>query len=434
MRRFWAFAAVVVAACAVAACAWQPEIDPVSPPRPGSFDAKLVQRGAQLAAIGDCAGCHTRQGGAPFAGGVPLATPFGTVYGTNITPDLAYGIGGWSEMAFTRAMRQGVARDGRHLYPAFPYDHFTLLTDDDIHALYAYLMTRQPVALESPKNRLTFPFSVRPLVGAWKLLYFKQARFQPDATKSAQWNRGAYLAEGLGHCGACHTPRNRLGAEQKNRQLAGGLVEGWYAPALNEASPSPIPWTPEDLATYLATGIAERHAMAAGPMQAVAHELGRAPRDDVQAIAAYVASAMGPTTQAREARAEAALQLARREASAAGGASVAESDATLRLGKSLYAGACASCHEAGRHVSSSGGLELPLAVALYDPEPASLINIVRDGIRPPQGEPGRWMPAFAAAFTDEQLTALATYLRTLAPGAVPWKGLDEAVRKARSHG
>ena len=176
------------------------------------------------------------------------------------------------------------------------------------------------------------------------------------------------------------------------------MIEGWYAPPRNDASPSPIPWTAEQLATYLSTGIAERHAIAGGPMQAVTRELGRAPAADVRAIAAYIQSAMGPVSDAREARARAALQLAGRRPSAVGGSSAEERDATLRLGKSLYVGVCASCHEAGRNVSSNGALELPLAVALYDAEPASLLNIIRDGIRPLDGEPGRWMPGFRGAW------------------------------------
>ncbi|HEX7054270.1 MAG TPA: c-type cytochrome [Burkholderiales bacterium] len=418
------FAVVVAGIAAFLAFAWRPALDPVAAPGRDAFDPQLVARGRELAAVGDCAGCHTRPGGAPFAGGVALATPFGTLFGTNITPDPKFGIGNWSEAAFRRAMREGVARDGRHLYPAFPYGHFTLLDDADIAALYAYFMTREPVNAAPPEHELAFPFNLRPLLAGWKRLYFEERRFQADASKSAQWNRGAYLVRGLGHCGACHTPRNRLGAEHKHRQLAGALVEGWYAPALNEASPSPIPWTPEDLATYLATGIAERHAMAAGPMQTVTHELGRAAPEDVRAIAAYIHGTMGPLTQAREARARAAIDLARREPSAAAGSSVELRDARLRLGKALYLGACASCHERGRELSSGGALELPLAVALYEPEPASLVNIIRDGIQPPPGETGRWMPGFAGAFNEEQMLALLTYLRTLAPGAPPWQDLE----------
>ncbi len=404
--------AVVVFSSGLAGCA--SEIAPVDPSSRSTFDPQLVAHGRELAAIGDCAGCHTVAGGAPFGGGVALATPFGTIFGTNITPDAKSGIGNWSEEAFRRAMREGVSRDGRPLYPAFPYDHFTLLADDDIRALYAFLMTRAPASGKAPDNELRFPYNLRPLIAGWKALYFREARYQPDASKSAQWNRGAYLVAGLGHCGACHTPRDRLGAELKSRPLAGGMTEGWYAPALNDASPSPIPWTPEHLAAYLSTGIAERHAIAAGPMQGVTHELGHASPADVRAIAAYIRSAMGPATEAREARAKAALELARRAPSAASGSGAGPRDATLRLGESLYVNACASCHEAGRGISSSGALELPLAVALYDPEPASLLNIIREGIRPPDGEPGRWMPAFRGAFTDEQLTALVAYLHTFA--------------------
>lgn len=421
MTRTWASLWGILAALVLAGCA--SKISPSTKTPREVFDARLVKRGAELAALGDCAGCHTRSGGRPFAGGVPLETPFGTVFGTNITPDAAYGIGAWSEAAFRRAMREGVARDGHELYPAFPYDHFTRLSDEDIRALYAFLMTRDPVAERPPADRLTFPLNLRPLIAAWKALYFKPARFQPDVTKSAEWNRGAYLVEGLGHCGACHTPRNRLGAEEQGRPLAGGMVEGWYAPALDQASPSPIPWTAAGLATYLATGIAREHAMAAGPMQAVTRELRHAAPADVRAIAAYIASRMGPTTEARAARARAALEIAQHGPLAAPGADLVDRDPTLSLGRTLYSGACASCHDSGRGVSSDSALQLSLAVALYDPQPASLLNIIRGGIRPPQSDPGRFMPAFAGAFTDEQLRALAKYLHTLAPGAPPWRDL-----------
>jgi mono/diheme cytochrome c family protein len=396
----WAVVAAVLPVVLAAFTGCASQIAPAAPPRE-VFDPPLVRQGAQLAAIGDCAGCHTRSGGAPLAGGVALATPFGTIYGSNITPDEKFGIGAWSEEAFRRAMREGVSRDGRHLYPAFPYEHFTLLSDDDLHALYAYLMTRQPVATKAPDNELRFPYNLRPLLAGWKALYFREARYQPDETKSAEWNRGAYLVEGLGHCGACHTPRNRLGAEQKNRALSGGMIEGWYAPALDAASPSPVPWTPEALATYLSTGIAERHAIAGGPMQTVTHELGYASPADVRAIAGYIVSSISSPTKPSV-------------ASAASGAGTSQPDAALQLGKTLYAGACASCHDAGRGVSSDTALELPLAVAVHDPEPASLIRIIEDGIRPPEGEPGRWMPGFRGTFTDQQLAALVAYLRSFA--------------------
>src|SRR5947209_17032374 len=179
---------------------------------PRSFAPDLIKRGGELAALGYCASCHTAEAGKPFAGGRPLATPFGTIYGTNITPDPETGISLWSQAAFNRAMRDGVDRAGRDLYPAFPYDHFTKLADEDLTALYAFLMTREPVNAPNPGNELAFPYNVRPLLAGWKLLYLNKDVVAPDKGKSAEWNRGAYLVEALSHCGACATPAGRLGA------------------------------------------------------------------------------------------------------------------------------------------------------------------------------------------------------------------------------
>jgi mono/diheme cytochrome c family protein len=241
------------------ALTWRPSIDAVEPPPRSNFDAKLIATGAQLATIGDCNACHTAPGGKTYAGGRALETPFGTIYGTNITPDPYTGIGNWSQQAFVRAMREGVDREGNHLYPAFPYNHFTIVSDDDLAALYAYVMTREPVRVQTPANELRFPFNVRALVAGWKLLFLDRAAFESSAQQSAEWNRGAYLVQGLAHCGACHTPRNRMGAEKKDALFAGGEIEGWHAPALDASAPAPVPWTAERLYTYLRTGSEEAH-------------------------------------------------------------------------------------------------------------------------------------------------------------------------------
>lgn len=443
LRRSAIVAAVIFAAAivAIAALARHAEL-PASAAAPASFDAATVARGARLAAVGDCASCHTARNGRPYAGGVPLPTPFGTIHGTNVTPDRETGIGAWSEPAFVRAMRAGVSRDGHQLYPAFPYDHFTHTADGDLHALYAYLMTRDPVRAPNPANDLRFPFGLRPLVAAWNVLYLDRRPSRPDPAQSAEWNRGAYLARSLGHCGGCHTPRNALGAERRGRAFAGGEAEGWYVPALNAASPSPLPWTVEQLTSYLRTGIAAGHAIAGGPMQQVVESLARADERDVHAIAVYIASVLGPTNAEREARAAAARQRAERGTLAAAAAddvrrsdaaSGADADADpIRVGRTVYANACASCHEGGRAVSSNGALRLPLAVAVHDPDPRSLLRIVREGIAPPPAEPGRWMPAFGATITDEQLIGLLAYLRRDAAGAPPWPDLAQAVRETRT--
>ncbi len=242
-----------VLATAVALCAavvgigaavlpWR-SIAPIARPDASVYSAATIARGEQLAGLGDCAVCHTAANGILNAGGRPLETPFGTIYSTNITPDVETGIGAWSYPAFERAMREGIHRDGRQLYPAFPYTHFARTSDADLQALYAYLMAQSPVRAEARPNALAFPFNWRPLLAGGNALFHQPKVFQADATKSEVWNRGAYLVEGLGHCSACHSPRNALGAERANAYLAGGFAEGWEAPSLTSLSQAPIPWS-----------------------------------------------------------------------------------------------------------------------------------------------------------------------------------------------
>jgi mono/diheme cytochrome c family protein len=244
---------VVLALCCAfvaAACSTRSPIAGIESRVGVAFDPALVAHGERLAAIGNCITCHTVSGQPAYSGGYPVRTPFGTVYGTNLTPDADTGLGRWSEDAFRRAMREGVGRDGRHLYPAFPYDHFALLTDPDLHALYAFLMTREPVRKTTPPNDVWVP---RPLIGAWKALYLREGvgAATGPAPATPLLARGRYLVDGLAHCGACHTPRNALGAERRERAFDGADVDGWHAPALNARSTSPVPWTVEALAAYL---------------------------------------------------------------------------------------------------------------------------------------------------------------------------------------
>jgi len=388
-------------------CATRSALLPLEQPQ--RFPREQVTKGAELAHLGNCLGCHTTEGGKPYAGGTPIKTPFGTIYGTNITPDPDTGIGRWPLVAFSRAMREGVDREGRHLYPAFPYDHFTKVTDDDIAALYAFLMTREPVRQENRANRVPVP---RAAVGLWKSRYFTPGVYQPDAARSAEWNRGAYLVQGLGHCGACHTPRNKLGAEEKDAAFAGGEVEGWHAPALNARSPSPVPWAADTLQSYLRRGIAEQHTVSAGPMQEVTHDLSHVSDEALRAIATYVVSLDTRSEEQRRRHAEAALERARKVKAIQGNA--------------VYDGACADCHNRGR-AEEGGALELPLGTALTIPTPRNLAYIIRDGIVPPEGERGSWMPAFAGMLTDEQLTDLLNYLRALS-GEPAWPDVAREVR------
>ena len=287
MRRVLTLSLVLVLLLAAAgfALAWHPAIAPAPVPPRSSFAPPVVTRGAELAAIGDCAVCHTAPGGRAFAGGRSIPTPFGLVYSTNITPDAQTGIGAWTPDAFRRAMRDGIGRAGKHLYPVLPYPHFTRATDDDLAALYAFIMTRAPARGSSPANKLPFPLNQRVLLAGWNLLFLRPGAWQPDPAHDAAWNRGAYLVEAVGHCGACHSPHNALGAEKSDQRLAGGHAEGWYSPPLQSGSPAPVHWDEAALADYLRTGYEARHGAAAGPMTAVTEQLARVPDEDVRAIA-----------------------------------------------------------------------------------------------------------------------------------------------------
>ena len=421
--------------------AWRAAIDPVQPTQ--TFDAKLIQQGAALEAIGDCNTCHTAPGGRAYAGGRGIETPFGTIYSTNITPDTATGIGAWSEAAFVRAMREGVDREGRHLYPAFPYDHFDIASDADLSALYAFLMTREPVIANEPENDLVFPLSWRPLLAGWKLLFLRPRVFQADGTKSAEWNRGAYLVEGIGHCGACHTPRNALGAVQRDRAYSGGRAEGWDAPALDTSSTAPLPWTRERLVGYLRNVVVAGQGIPAGPMLPVAHNLSVVPDADVNAMATYIASIAGSPSTTREQRASQVVERVKRDEGRTADAPLAPADGQVGAtgetssrnpdGAAIYAATCAMCHGGGRGVGSAHAMHLAESTTPSLPSPTNLIHIIDDGIRPRPGERGRWMPAFRGAFTDSQLTGLVNHVRDeFGPGS-RWEDVDRIVRDVRRH-
>ncbi|HTW72301.1 MAG TPA: cytochrome c [Acetobacteraceae bacterium] len=388
---------------------WYPAIAPVPPPARTSFPPAAVARGAELAALGTCMSCHTAPGGAPFAGGRALQTPFGTIYASNITPDPATGIGTWSEAAFRRALHEGVDRRGGQLYPAFPYDHFTKVSAADDADLYAYLMTRQPVRASAPPNDLSFPFDYRFLITGWKVLFFRTAAFRPDPAQSAQWNRGAYLVQGLAHCGACHTPRNLLGAEKSGEAFDGGEAQDWYAYALGKTSPAPIAWTADGLYAYLRQGWQAEHGDALGPMREVTDDLAGASDADLRAIATYIATGFGKQGPP--------------------GPQVATQAGP---GEALYRGACATCHEDSRGPPFAG-LDLARSSALRAPDPANLANIITDGI-PATGETREpIMPGFGAVLTSRQTEDLIAYLRTRFGAPHPRDGIADAVQSARTN-
>jgi mono/diheme cytochrome c family protein len=381
-----------------------------------------VKRGRDLAAIGNCNDCHTLRGGKAFAGGLPVPTPFGTIYSSNITPDPDTGIGRWSEAAFRRAMRSGVDRAGQHLYPTFPYDHFTNVDDEDDRALYAFLMTREPVHAPARANELPFPLNQRFVVAGWKLLFLRRGTYQPDSTQSAEWNRGAYLVEGLAHCGSCHTPRNALGAERRSAEFSGGDVDNWHAYAINARSPAPVPWDAEALFSYLRQGWHPDHGVARGPMAEVVSNLSSVPASEVHAIAVYMTSVFGPAPpdrlrQAREVRAQI-------------GSSPVQLAPANAAGALIYAAACAMCHETGRPLPY-GGVNLGLSTAISAPDPRNVANIVLSGIPPVEGERSPIMPDFASSMNDEQISVLLNYLRARFSNQPAWTGVEKTVRDAR---
>jgi nicotinate dehydrogenase subunit B len=421
---FASVAAMAAAMVSIAALAlpWR-SIAPIARPDPSAYSAATIAKGQQLAALGDCAVCHTQVNGAINAGGRAIETPFGIIYSTNITPDPETGIGAWSYPAFERAMREGIHRDGKHLYPAFPYNHFAKTSDADLQALYAYLMAQPAVKSVSPESKLAFPFNLRPLMAGWNALFHSSATFAPDATESAIWNRGAYLVEGLGHCGACHSPRNALGAEKADAYLAGGLAEGWEAPPLTSLSQAPIPWTEDELFAYLRTGESRFHGVAAGPMAPVVKELTALPDEDIRAMAVYLGSFNGKP-----------IGKAEQEVLAAGLETSSDTRAVSAssAGARLYDGACAVCHTVGGAPLFGSRPSLALNSNLHSAAPDNLIQVILHGIGAPASSDLGYMPGFKDSFNDRQIAELVSYLRRqFAPDKPPWTGIDAAIGRLR---
>jgi len=374
-------------------------------------DAALLQRGQYLATAGDCVACHTAPGGKPYVGGLIVPTPIGNIISTNITPSASAGIGRYTEAQFRDALRKGIRADGKHLYPAMPYTAYAQITDDDVHALYAYFMHDvAPVDSKPAPTRLPFPFNVRASMAAWNLLFLDGKPFTPDPGKSAAWNRGAYLVRGLAHCGTCHTPRNLLMAEQSSRELAGGAVGTWFAPNITADANSGIGgWSEQDLVDYLKFGHARGKAQAAGPMaEAVDHSLQYLEPADLQAIAAYLRTVPAQhdpaDTQAVDRWGAAFDGIAAQRGTAF------PDDAEQWNGAQLYDAYCASCHQASGEGSFDGDLP-PLFhnTATGRRNTDNLVMVILDGIRWTDAT-GVRMPAFANELGDRQIAVLANYL------------------------
>lgn len=369
------------------------------------YDVELVQRGKYLAIAGDCISCHTRAGGAPFSGGLAFHTAFGTIYSTNITFDQTTGIGGWTEKEFARALRQGIGKHNEHLYPVFPYPYFTKISDADVTALYAFLRTMPTVKFSAPANEMKFPFGQRSLLSIWKSMFFKEERFLPDKSKSVEWNRGAYLVEGLAHCGACHTPRNGLGGERSRQAMTGGVYQelmdeqpvDWSSVNLTPSPQGLKAWTVDDLTSYLKQGYST-HASVSGPMISVVMNSTRnLTREDDHAIATYL-KLMAPNGQ---------------------GEPKSASPDIMARGETLYSIHCGTCHLPTGLGSTSTAPPLAGSAIALSPDPASIINtILRGPILPDQPPSPLWqsrkwqsMPSFDERLNDEDAAALLSYVR-----------------------
>lgn len=359
-------------------------------------DASTVARGAYLARIGDCAACHTARGGEDYAGGREVDTPFGTVYAPNLTPDPRTGLGQWTPAEFWRAMHHGRSKDGRLLYPAFPYPNFTLITREDSDALFAYLRSLPPVARPNTPHRLRFPYNLQASLAVWRALYFSPSVDLPDPAQSLAWNRGRYLVRGLGHCVACHSSRNALGATSSHVELGGGLIpmQNWYAPSLAASPHDALPRTQADTVALLRDGVTEKSAVI-GPMAEVVYRSTQYMKtEDLTAIALFLQQL--PPVDAEPSAAEAADR------------------ALWRAGEKLYADQCASCHgKQGEGVPHA----YPALVGNREVLLASPLNVIKailhGGFAPStHGNPMPYgMPPFGPSLNDDELAAVASYIR-----------------------
>jgi mono/diheme cytochrome c family protein len=367
------------------------------PPPPGQ-----VARGNYLALVGDCMACHTAQGGTPYAGGRGVDTPFGTVYAPNLTPDQKTGIGAWSPDHFWRALHNGRSRDGRLLYPAFPYPNYTHITRQDSDAIFAYLRSLPPVEQPNRPHALRFPYDSQLALAVWRAAYFSPGAHIPDPARSGEWNRGAYLVQGLGHCNACHSARNALGASPGVTDLGGGLipVQNWYAPSLTAAHEAGVAdWEPQQIVDLLKKGVSPK-ASVLGPMaEVVFRSTQYIADDDLRAMAVYLKSLPPAHVQPRSAGSEAAR---------------AASGRLFEQGAKVYEKDCASCH--GDKGQGAPGAYPALAgnrAVLMDSSVNLVRVVVEGGFAPATAANPRpyGMPPFATALNDEEIAAVATFVR-----------------------
>jgi mono/diheme cytochrome c family protein len=361
-----------------------------------------IERGRYLAITSDCVSCHTVPGGKPFAGGRPIETPFGNIVAPNITPDLETGIGAWSDEAFDAAVRKGVRPNGARLYPAMPYNAYTKMSRDDVRAIRAYLNTVDPVRNAVIADTLPFPFSIRATMRIWDGLYFKRGEFRPDPAKSTEWNRGAFLVDGPGHCGACHTPKTFLGGDRADLYLQGSYLQGWSAPDITDDKRTGLGnWSIKDIASYLKTGHNGITA-ATGPMaEAVSLSTSHMTDEDTRAIATYLKSLPGKTD---------------------GDTPLPANSPTMSAGNAIYRDQCSACHGIeGRGVAKLFPSVASSSMARSN-DPTTAIRIVLRGARSvaTRGEPtAPGMPSYGWQLDDGQVAAVLNYIRNSWGGAAP---------------
>jgi mono/diheme cytochrome c family protein len=366
-------------------------------------NASLIERGQYLTRAADCVACHTKDGGEPFAGGRPFVLPFGTLYSTNITPDKKTGIGDYTDADFLRAVHKGIARDGTRLYPAMPYAAYTYMTDEDALAIRAYLFSLPPVEAAPPASTLSFPYNQRWAMGLWSSLFNPDKRFEPNTERSAEWNRGAYLAEAMAHCGECHTPRNVGFALDNRNKFAGTKQAGWVAYNISSDKETGIgEWKPEEIAQYIASGHAAGRGTADGPMgEAVEFSLRYLTPEDASAIATYVASV--PAVKTKD------LPAVKNQA-APGDHNMGVAAAVDPRGKEIYEGACVSCHGWSGESPILGYANLTGARAVNDPSATNVVQIVLTGSSRNSVHGGLYMPDFGSAYSDTEIAAVANYV------------------------
>ena len=374
-----------------------------------------VTRGRALTTAGDCVACHTAPGGQPFAGGLALQTPFGPIMTPNITPDEATGIGSWTSDDFARAMHAGRRPDGSYLYPAFPYPYYTKVSREDVDAIYTYLKTLSPVSNSVNRRTLPFPFNIRMAMIGWNALFFTPGRFVPDPKRTDEFNWGAYLVEGLGHCGACHTPMNAFGANKASQYLQGNQITGWTAPNItNDARLGLGNWSVEDIVQYLKTG-QTRTSYASGPMKEVVENSTSKMSDaDLKAMAVYLKE--------------------RGEAGAAAPAPVAASDPRMQVGEAIFIDTCAACHT--RSGDGIGHMFPKLAgnAVVNQDDPTTLVRIIlagTQGAATDENPTAPAMPSFGFRLTDDQAAAVVTYIRNSWGNAASAVGAD-TIKNIRS--